>query len=782
MGMLPDALLVVNTRGEVLLANDDAARMWKRPSGGEMIGRGLTDLVADEPEHVAQCLRMWSRTTKAMPAVLQRPGENGDGGVAIRVDGGRIGGDETEGPNVLLRCREREDATGPFRILNEKVRDLSEEIGRRRLAEREVYEQREWFETTLGSLGDAVIATDETGRVLFMNPVAEEITGWELAEARGVPCTRVFDIVNESTRQVVESPVTRVLREGVVVGLANHTILIARDGTEHPIDDSGAPIRNGAGDLIGVVLVFRDITDRKEAERNIRESEQRFRIMADASPVMIWVSDETAGCTYFNKPWLDFTGRPMAAEVGEGWTQGVHPEDYERCMATYVAAFRQRETFRMEYRLRRHDGAYRWLLDSGVPRYDEGGAFAGYVGTCIDITERRNAEAQLVSSKDELEARVAERTQQLRKLASQLSHAEQRERRRLAHTLHDNLQQLLAAAKMRLDVLRRREGMSTYAEWTQEVDQLLNQSIQASRSLTVELSPPVLYDAGLGPAIAWLGRRMRDQYGLAVEATTDANAEPVDEDVRVLLFEAVRELLANVVNHSEAKAARVRLELVESEEMVRICVEDDGVGFDSKTLIEEPTEHGFGLFNIRERLDYMGGNMDVKSVKGGGTQVTVMAPLRFETEEDAGGKATATSAAGAAQAVEPQTKVGERTLRVLVVDDHAIVREGLLALLAGHEDIVIVGQASDGLAALALTRELRPDVVVMDVSMPRMNGVEATRLIREEVPGTRVVGLSMHQETELGEAMQQAGAAAYLPKDGPVDELLAAMRGGRRVK
>jgi PAS domain S-box-containing protein len=158
-------------------------------------------------------------------------------------------------------------------------RDFTEQ----RRAEEAIAEQREWFETTLESIGDAVIATDVRGHVVFMNPVAEHLTGWRIDGARDRACTDVFNIINENTRRTVENPVTRVLKEGVVVGLANHTLLIAADGTERPIDDSGAPIRNRDGRIVGVVLVFRDVSDRRraEAEREVAARERERLLVAE---------------------------------------------------------------------------------------------------------------------------------------------------------------------------------------------------------------------------------------------------------------------------------------------------------------------------------------------------------------------------------------------------------------------------------------------------------------------------------------------------------------------
>src|SRR5690606_2758031 len=141
-------------------------------------------------------------------------------------------------------------------------------------------EQREWFETTLESIGDAVIATDVQGRVAFMNPIAEHLTGWKLEDALGRSCAEVFRIINEGSRRTVESPVSRVLADGTIVGLANHTLLIAANGTERPIDDSGAPIRDRAGRIIGVVLVFRDITERRRMESERRHAaDERERLL-----------------------------------------------------------------------------------------------------------------------------------------------------------------------------------------------------------------------------------------------------------------------------------------------------------------------------------------------------------------------------------------------------------------------------------------------------------------------------------------------------------------------
>jgi PAS domain S-box-containing protein len=427
---------------------------------------------------------------------------------------------------------------------------LAESLHRawRKTAESETRErqQREQLRVTLASIGDAVIATDAKGQVAFMNQVAESLTGWKHEETLGKPLQEIFHVVNEQTRKTVENPALRAMREGLIFGLANHTVLIAKNGTERPIDDSGAPIKDADGKTLGAVLIFRDVTERKRAEQTLadrlneietimevlpvglfiaqdragtrivgnrvareflqmeggldvnlsvsapssegplhfkvlkdgqeiqpaelpvqraaaegiavhhleldvvfndgtvkhelisalplldqngaprgavasmmditarkqaeealRESEQRFRLVADAAPVMFWMSGTDKLCTWFNRPWLDFVGRPMEQELGNGWAENVHPGDFDCCLRTYTTSFDARQSFSMEYRLRRHDGEYRWVLDNGISLYGPGRKFTGYIGSCVDITGRKRAEEELLQQREWLRTTLA---------------------------------------------------------------------------------------------------------------------------------------------------------------------------------------------------------------------------------------------------------------------------------------------------------------------------------------------------------------------------------------
>ncbi|HUS16147.1 MAG TPA: PAS domain S-box protein [Chloroflexia bacterium] len=263
--------------------------------------------------------------------------------------------------------------------------------GRARAATR-LYAERERFRITLASLADAVIVTDAAGTVTFLNPAAEQITGWTHAQALGRNLATVFRTVSEETGQSTENPASRVLSQGVAAGQTLHSLLIDQQGGHHPVEHSEAPIRDVDGALVGVVLVFRDVTARRNAENALRASEARFRTLADTAPVLIWMAGPDGGRTYFNQRWFEFTGRTLEQEQGNGWAAGLHTADRARFMYEFAAALSSRRSLRLEYRLRRADGIYRWLLMEAQPLASSTGAFTGYIGTCVDIQERKQAE------------------------------------------------------------------------------------------------------------------------------------------------------------------------------------------------------------------------------------------------------------------------------------------------------------------------------------------------------------------------------------------------------
>lgn len=256
-------------------------------------------------------------------------------------------------------------------------------------AEREVQTQTfhldELFEQAPEAI--AVLTTDD--RIVRVNKEFSRMFGYEPAEVLGQPLNDLIvpEADHESSKQF-----TSQLKQGRQVEV--ETIRRRKDGSQVHVSLLAVPVMTASGEQAANFAIYRDITERKRAEERLRESEARFQAMADKAPVMIWTTGTDGLCNYFSKPWLDFTGRTMEQEVGLGWIQGVYPDDVQGCFDGFLPKFEARKPFRMEYRLRRADGEYRWVMESGVPRYTPGGEFAGYIGSNIDITDLKRAEQE----------------------------------------------------------------------------------------------------------------------------------------------------------------------------------------------------------------------------------------------------------------------------------------------------------------------------------------------------------------------------------------------------
>jgi PAS domain S-box-containing protein len=279
-------------------------------------------------------------------------------------------------------------------------------------------EERARLAAIVASSDDAIISKSLDGVIRSWNAGAERIFGYSADEAIGQSITMLIP----PERLEEETTILARLRAGERIDHFE-TVRVARDGRRIDISLTVSPIRDSAGTITGASKVARDITERKRAEKQLRESEQNFRLMADAVPVLIWVSDVTKGCTWFNKSWRDFSGRPMEELLGDGWARDVHPDDLDRCMEIYSTHFDARRPFSMEYRLKRHDGEYRWVVDNGRPYFASGGAFVGYIGGCVDLTDRKRAEQTLREVQAQLESELKD-TKLLQRMSAEIVHQE----------------------------------------------------------------------------------------------------------------------------------------------------------------------------------------------------------------------------------------------------------------------------------------------------------------------------------------------------------------------
>ncbi|MFW6153596.1 MAG: response regulator [Planctomycetota bacterium] len=371
-------------------------------------------------------------------------------------------------------------------------------------------------------------------------------------------------------------------------------------------------------------------------------------------------------------------------------------------------------------------------------------------------------------------ASAEQRAGQLRALVMQLTRTEQRERRRLARILHDSLQQLLVGARLRIQRVKNIADNDETLAAAAEVDDLLSEALGVSRSLMADLYPSVLYNVGLAAALEWLGEQTMATCQLAVVVEADPQAATDDDDLAALLFDATRELLFNVVKHTDATLARITLRR-EGEE-IRIKVRDNGTGFSSRHAADkEPSGTGLGLFGIRECLAMMDGRLRIDSTPDEGTTVTLAVPATAAVPEGPIRPAPAAETPGATPAVAPHPKAGSAVC-VLLVDDHQVMLDGLDALLSDEDDMTVVGRATDGPGAIDLAASTHPDVIVMDINLPGMDGIEATRRILAAQPSVKVIALSMRNEEGVVARMREVGAAAYLSKDGLGDTLVNTIR------
>gem|GEM_PF-432385 len=768
-------------------------------------------------------------------------------------------------------------------------------------SEAELRAALERHSVTLKSIGDGVIVADAQGRVELLNAVAEKLTGWSDAQARGRPLEEVFHIINEHTRAPVESPVAKVMREGVVAGLANHTLLIDRNGIERPIADSGAPIRNQKNEITGVVLVFRDQSEEQAFQRKIQEGDLQKRLALEASGLGTWRHEVAAHTIALDARAQSCYGFNKNVVALSELIERVHPDDVERLKEEISSAAepgRSRKRYATEYRvihpgkrirwlavtvqvqlsgtaaelkpvsihgtvqditerkqaeqaLQDSERRYRYLFESmeafallepvadaeGIPsdfrfievnpagarlrglpaeaikgrtvlelfpridRYwieaygrvvrtehpekferlnqvngrwyrtyaycPESGKVASLI---IDITDRIEAEQKLQELTEALEQRVVERTElaearakQLQVLAVELIEAEERERRRVAQLLHEDLQQILAAARFQLQTCC--SQMPSLPALV-DVERLLKESIDKSRKLSHELSPPVLQHAGLVSALKWLARQMGEQFGLQVELEIAADERFECAPLKVFMFRAVQELLFNIFKHAAVKKAVVALS--ESDGDLVIAVQDEGKGF-NPDILKATSNTGLGLLSLRERASHMGGKLLIESAPEQGSRFILRIPSRLADDVQQLSPAVEQPPCDQEVRLSP---AGTFEISILFADDHKVLRQGLIKLMENQPDIRVVGEAANGREALEQAVLLRPDVVVMDISMPEMDGIEATRRIKDELPQIRVIGLSMFEDDHLFRAMREAGAEAVISKTASSAELL----------
>jgi PAS domain S-box-containing protein len=355
-----------------------------------------------------------------------------------------------------------------------------------------------------------------------------------------------------------------------------------------------------------IMAVVADVTERKKAEQLLRESEERFRLVANTVPVLIWLAGPDKLCTYFNQPWLEFTGRQLEAELGNGWAEGVYPEDLKACLHTYTQAFDRRERFEMQYRLRRHDGEYRWVSDIGVPRFNPDGSFAGYIGSCIDVTDRKLAEEAMAS------------------MGRKLIEAHEEERTWVARELHDDINQRIALLTIAMDQWAHLPGSGADTkDHIQNISQRLAEIGKDVQALSHRLHSSKLEYLGIAVATKSFCRELSEQHKAQIDFSHSDIPHNLPKEIALCLFRVLQEALQNAVKHSGVRHFKVELQGTPKE--IQLSVSDAGTGFDWQDAVNR---RGLGLISMRERLQFVSGELSITSEPGHGTTICARVPVR----------------------------------------------------------------------------------------------------------------------------------------------------------
>jgi PAS domain S-box-containing protein len=642
-------------------------------------------------------------------------------------------------------------------------------------------EQRKHISENLQRLGsivessqDAIYSINMEGCITSWNQGAERMYGYTSAEM----INQSFSyLLPQDIRQDVSSICEHLLsKAGKTI---REAFRITKNGSVLSVSLSMSPVIDADGTLIGASLIERDISEQKRIGEALQTSESRLHAILDNSPAVIFVKDVEGRYQLINKQFESIFQISRDAIIGK------HDDDF---MDAHTAGLLRENDRRVldslapqefEESVPLSDGHHMYLSIK-FPLLDGEGTPFAVGGMATDITARKKSEQALKELNDSLEQRVTERTrdlvkyqENLRAMASELVLTEQRERRRLATELHDYLAQLLVVCRMKLTQATNTAQVPVLKASLEEIDQILSDSLSYTRTLIAELSPTILYELGLIPALVWVGQQM-ERHGLSVQVQYDDLTIQLPEDHAIFVFQAVRELLFNVIKHAGVAEATVSIRRHTQEEL-EVLVQDAGNGFQPSRGTSDYTTPGkFGIFSIRERIEALGGQFHVRTAPGKGTQASLIVPLKPITAP-----------------VVPKNDLQEiqksmfgcfdggsrnPVVRILLVDDHAMIRQGIRTLLENEKDFLVVGEAQNGEEALEISKRVLPEVVVMDVNMPKLNGIEATRILTLAHPLIKVIGLSVHEDANVEQLLLQAGASRYVTKGSVAHHLVEAIR------
>ena len=764
-----DAILSKDLEGIIQSCNAQAERLFGYPSR-ELVGRSIRMLLpADrqaEEDEILDRIRRGERIEHFETVRLtkdRRPLE------------------------ISLSVSPIRDADGRIIGVAKIARDITEQ----NQVARELGAQREWFRVTLGSIGDAVIASDPDGRVRYMNGPAETLTGWLADEAIGQPLADVFRIVNETTRQPVENPAALVMRSGHIVGLANHTVLIDRNGGDRPIADSAAPIRNVNGEIIGVVLVFHDVSEQRRAEEAIAEQREWFETTLESIGDAVIATDVQGRVAFMNPIAEHLTGWRLAEARGKPCADvfNIINENTRRAVQSPVTRVLAEGTV---VGLANHtvlitaDGTERPIDDSGAPIRSRDGRVIGVVLVFRDVSERRRAELERRDAAFDRE-RLLEAERAARADAERASRVKDEFVAMVSHELRTPLNAILGWTQLMTnpgtgpDVVGR--GLEVISRNTRLQAQLISDLLDVSRIVSGKLRfdvEPVDLVPVVNDAIDTVQRDADDKH---IRLERD-----LDEDVGTIAGDAARmqqivwNLLSNAIKFTP-EAGRIVVRLRRTGGDAEIRVEDSGVGirpeflphiFDRFQQADQSITRrfgglGLGLSIVKYLVELHGGSIRAESDGiGRGTTFTIVVPT------SAAERAAARPIADR-RSQDVRLRDSLKGIRILVVEDEFDTGEFLDRFLRSHgADVMVARSAPEALSRLA---DRRVDLVVGDIGLPEVDGYDLMQRIRQ-LPADAggaipAIALTAYARTEDRTRAFRAGYQAHLAKPIEPAELIA---------
>jgi PAS domain S-box-containing protein len=638
----------------------------------------------------------------------------------------------------------------------------------------ELRQQRKWFEVTLASIGDGVITADIEGNVTMLNPVAEQLTGWTSKEAQGRPIEEVFHIVNEETRVEVENPALRAIKEGLILGLANHTLLITKDGREISIDDSGAPIKV-AGRTLGAILVFRDITERRRAE----QTRALLAGIVDSSEDAIISKSLEGIITSWNHAAERMFGWKPEEAIGKSVVLIIPPElrDEETMILSRLRRGERIEHFET---VRQTKDGHRLNISLSIsPVRNKSGQIIGASKIARDITERVRAEEErtfLLASE-----RAA------RERAEAASRAKDEFVAMISHEIRSPLNAILGWAQMlrqgTLDKAAMANALESIERNARAQAQLVSDLLDISRVITGKLrinARPVDITNSLESALESI-RPAAEAKQIDVDVETEPYATVVTGDAD-RLQQVFWNLLSNAVKFTP-RGGRVQVKVGRIDSQLEIRISDTGAGisvdflpfmFERFTQADTTSARrhaglGLGLAIVRHIIELHGGTVTAESEGvGKGATFSIMLPVRAlqVSHHDQEGSS-------AASVHSLAHDIALDRVRVMIVDDEAETRELLKIMLASHGAEVTI--CASGVEALKQIGDWNPQVVVSDIGMPELDGYAFIRKVRgldSEARDTPAIALTAYARAEDRMRALAAGFQMHVPKPVEASELV----------